>query len=57
MQPAFFFLQDYQVVSKPELGSEYQADFLLAADQISAGIHYRFIEIESPQAVALHRIR
>ncbi|MGO8792169.1 MAG: Shedu anti-phage system protein SduA domain-containing protein [Terriglobia bacterium] len=51
-QPAFFFLQEDQVVSKPELGSEHQADFVLAADQMSAGIHYRFIEIESPHAVA-----
>lgn len=50
--PAFFFQQEYQVVSKPELGSEHQADFVIAADQISAGIHYRFIEIESPHAVA-----
>jgi hypothetical protein len=51
-QPAFFFPQEYQVVSKPELGSEHIADFVLAADQMSAGIHYRFIEIESPHAVA-----
>ena len=50
--PAFFFLQEYQLVSKPELGSEHRADFVLAADQMSAGIHYRFIEIESPHAVA-----
>jgi hypothetical protein len=50
--PAFFFLQLWQVVSKPELGSEHQADFVLAFDQMSAGIHYRFIEIESPHAVA-----
>jgi hypothetical protein len=51
-QPAFFFQQEYQVVSKPELGSEHQADFVLAADQMSKGIHYRFVEIESPHAVA-----
>jgi hypothetical protein len=51
-QPGFFFLQEYQVVSKHELGSEHQADFVLAADQMSKGIHYRFIEIESPHAVA-----
>lgn len=50
--PAFFFPQDDQVVSKPELGSEHQADFVVAADQGSVGIHYRFIEIESPHAVA-----
>lgn len=50
--PAFFFLQECQVVSKPELGSEHQADFLVVFDQGSYGIHYRFIEIESPHAVA-----
>jgi hypothetical protein len=50
--PAFFFLQGHQVVSKPELGSEYRPDFVVACDQRSQGIHYRFIEIESPHAVA-----
>ena len=44
--PAFFFFQLWQVVSKPELGSEHHADFVLAFDQMSAGIHYRFIEVE-----------
>lgn len=39
-------------MSKPELGSEHQADFVLASDQMSAGINYRFIEIESPHTVA-----
>ena len=51
-QPALFFLQEYQVVSKPELGSEHQADFVIASDQRSEGIHYRFVEIESPHAMA-----
>jgi hypothetical protein len=50
--PAFFFLEEYQVVSKPEFGSEHQADFVIASDQMSAGIHYRFIELESPHEAA-----
>ena len=51
-QPAFFFLQRYQVVSKPDLGSDYQPDFVVACDQGSYGIHYRFIELETPHALA-----
>jgi hypothetical protein len=53
--PAFFFLQGYQVLSKPELGSDCRPDFVVACDEGSKGIHYRFIEIESPHAVTYTR--
>ena len=44
-----FFGQDVFVISKAELGSDFQADFVVASDEASYGIDYKFVEIETPQ--------
>jgi hypothetical protein len=50
-----FFGQDVFVISRPELGSDFQADFVVASDQASYGIDYKFVEIETPQSALYTR--
>jgi hypothetical protein len=47
---ALFFGQELVVISRADLGSDYQADLVIASDEASYGIDYTFVEIESPHA-------
>ena len=44
----FFFGQELVVISRADLGSDYQVDLVIASDGESYGIDYTFVEIESP---------
>jgi hypothetical protein len=44
-----FFGQGAVVISRFELGSDYQIDFVVATDEASCGIDFNLIEIELPQ--------
>src|SRR5207249_11651986 len=44
----FFLLPHEVLISKVKLGSDHVPDFVLAVDQASYGVHYEFIELESP---------
>lgn len=46
---SLFFGQDVFVISRAELGSDFQADFVVVRDEASCGIDYTFVEIETPQ--------
>lgn len=47
---SLFFGEDVFVISKAELGCDFQADFVIATDKASYGIDYKFVEIETPQS-------
>ena len=42
-------LHDGVVLSKVKLGAEFETDFVVVTDRFSAGLGYRFIELEIPQ--------
>jgi hypothetical protein len=52
---SLFFGQDAFVISRAELGSDFQVDFVIARDQASYGIGYTFVEIETPQSLVYTR--
>ena len=47
---SFFFGHAVFVISRAELGSDYQADFVITSDEASYGINYKFVEVETPQS-------
>lgn len=47
---SLFFGEAVFVISRAELGSDFQADFVIATDEASYGINYKFVEIETPQS-------
>lgn len=52
---SLFFGKAVFVISRAELGSDFQVDFVLATDEASYGIGYTFVEIETPQSVVYTR--
>ena len=52
---SLFFGQRLFVISRAELGSDFQADFVVARDEASYGINYTFVEIETPQSPVYNR--
>ena len=44
-----FFGQESVVISRADLGSDYEVDLVIAGDEASYGIDYTFVEIESPR--------
>lgn len=52
---SMFFGQHLFVISRAELGSDFQTDFVVARDEASYGINYAFVEIETPQSPVYNR--
>lgn len=50
-----FFGQAAFIIPRAELGSDFQADFVIATDKASYGIKYTFVEIETPQSLVYTR--
>lgn len=52
---SLFFGEAAFTISRAELGSDFQVDFVIATDEASYGINYTFVEIETPQSLVYTR--